>query len=221
MSLNQEEMIITQQEYSQMPPDLDLTQPIDPAKIDEVLNRYAQKHVIHKNGAIIFAGSGAGKSTYCRTYDTPNAEGKINFIDEDLVYRETGAHPCIPGTSPLKPMPWWTWGNEAIGLVEKRCDQVNKALVDKGLWAFTTSFTPKAECQPAAIVLLPWEEHKKRIIEKFNSEHFDGGAKPDESGFKLVLGHRAWTKKVAIENNIPVVDSIDKAVEIVKSLEND
>lgn len=218
MPIGQEEM--TQQTQSSSTEEIkkvDLL-PMDPAKVDEVLNEYAKKNITHKYGAIIFVGSGGGKSTFCRN-QSPDAEGKTDWIDEDLVYRLTNAHPCVPGTDPPKPEPWWTWGDEAINQVELRCDQVNKALVDKGLWAMTTSFTPKAECQPAAIILLPWEEHKKRIIEKFNSPHYDGGAKPDEAGFKLVLGHRAWTEKVAKENSIPVFDSIDKAVEFVQKRE--
>ncbi len=211
------EVPVDNQEHMDFQEKLDIKlKPLDPIKIDDVLDRYIQKHIIHKQGAIIFVGSGGGKSTFCRN-QIPNSDRKTDFIDEDLVYRETDAHPCEIGSSPLKPLPWWTWGGEKIDQIELRCDQVNKALVDKGLWALTTSFTQEAECQPDCIVLLPWEEHKKRIIEKYESGHYDGGAKPDEAGFQQVFNHRKWTEEVALENNIPIFDSIEKAVEFIKS----
>jgi len=198
-------------------------EPMDPAKIEEVLDRYEQDHVTHKKGAIIFTGSGVGKTTYSRNQQ-PNDGGKIDWVDMDPVYKEAGAPPCEehePGTpgSQIKPLPWWTWGDEAINEVEIRSDIVNKALVERGFWGLTTSFTPDAECQPTAIVLLPWDEHKRRIVQKWEQNSADGGAKPTEEGFKLVQGHRKWTEEVAKRNNIPVFEDIDKAVEYVRSLE--
>ena len=193
---------------------------MDMEKASEVIDKFVGEHKIkvHKKGAIVFVGSGGGKSTFCRN-QKPDENGKVDWIDEDLLYRLTNAHPCVPGSDPPKPEPWWTWGDEAIHKVELRCDEVNKALVDKGLWAFTTSFTPEAKCQPDAVVILPWEEQKKRITEKFNSPYYDGGAKPDEEGFRIASSHRDWTIRVAKENNLKVFDSIDGAVDYINSRE--
>ncbi len=200
-------------------PKLDL-ESLDIQKVHEVVDSYSEKHIRHKHGAIIFVGSGGGKSTTCRN-QIPNEEGKTDFVDADLVYRETGAHPCQPEVVPLRPLPWWDMGDQVIHEVEERCGIVNAAMIEQGLWALTTSFTPDDEYMPAAIVLLPWEEHKRRIIEKTQGEHYDGGAKATDEGFSLVLGHRKWAERVAKEKNIPIVDSIEAAINLVRSLETE
>lgn len=193
---------------------------LDPKKVERVVGEYAERHVRHKHGAIIFVGSGGGKSTTYRR-QTPGPEGKLDLVDADLVYRETGAHPTQPGVVPLRPLPWWEMGPEVIQEVERRCGMVNQSMIEHGLWALTTSFTPDDEYIPEniVVVMLPWEEHKKRIVEKFHSEHYDAGAQPTEEGFALVLSHRAWTEKVAKEKNIPMVASIKEAIELIRSRE--
>ncbi len=195
-------------------------EPLDTKKVEQIVAEYEKKHVKHERGAIIFVGSGGGKSTTCRN-QVPNAEGKTDFIDADFVYRETEAHPLQPGVFPLRPLPWWDMGEAIVEEVERRCGVVNQAMVDHGLWALTTSFDPEDKYVPTnlVIVLLPWEEHKKRIIEKFNSAHYDAGAQPTEEGFAVVLDHRKWTERVAREKKIPVVESIDAAIELVRSWE--
>lgn len=195
-------------------------EPMDPAKIEEVVNKYAEKHVQYKNGAIIFVGSGGGKSTICRE-QTQNSEGKTDLVDADLLYRETGAHPLQPGIFPLRPLPWWDMGDEVIHEVEKRCALVNEAMVKKGLWALTTSFTPEDPYVPSntVVVILPWEEHKRRMILKFRGQFYDGGAKATDEGFALVQSHRKWAEEVAKEKNIPIVDSIEGAINLVRSRE--
>lgn len=198
-------------------------EPLDPKEVERIVEEYARKYVRHKNGAIIFVGSGGGKSTTCRN-QTPNMEGKTDIVDADLVYRETGAHPLKPRSNPnepLRPLPWWDMGTEIIQEVERRCGIVNQLMIDHGLWALTTSFDPNDKYVPEkiVIVMLPWEEHKNRITEKFHSEHYDAGAQPTEQGFSVVLGHRQWTEKVAKEKNITVTDSIEAAIELVRSRE--
>jgi len=195
-------------------------EPMDPARVEEVVEEWAKKHVCHRLGAIIFVGSGGGKSTTVRGQE-PNSEGKTDLVDADLLYRETNAHPCQPKVEPKRPIPWWDMGNDVIHEVEQRCGLVNAAMVKRGFWALTTSFTPDDEYLPVAIVILPWEEHKKRIIEKAGGKYYDGGAKATDEGFKLVLDHRQWVEKVAKEKNIPVVDSIPAAIELVRSREAD
>src|SRR3989344_2830525 len=200
-------------------------EPLDPEKVEGVVEKYEEKHIKHKHGAVIFIGSGGGKSTVYRS-QVPNAEGKTDLIDADLVYRETEAHPLKPRSNPnepLRPLPWWDMGSKIIQEVEKRCGVVNQSMIDHGLWALTTSFDPDDKYVPEniAIVMLPWEEHKRRITEKFHSEHYDAGAQPTEEGFARVLSHREWTEKVAKEKNIPVVDSIDAAIELLHSREAD
>ena len=100
-------------------------------------------------------------------------------------------------------------GDEVINEVEKRCDMVNEALIKHGLWAMTTSFTPEASYVPKniVVVILPWEEHKKRIIEKSAGKNYDGGAKATEAGFDLVLNHRKWAQKVAKEKTLTPVEA--------------
>lgn len=191
---------------------------LDFQKIEAVLARLEKKHIRHTRGAVIFIGSGGGKSTTYR-HQTPNHEGKFDLVDADLVYRETGAHPCEPGVVPLRPIPWWDMGIEIIQEVEKRCGIVNQAMVEKGFWSLTTSFTPVDKYVPddIVVVLLPWAEHKKRIIEKSSGDYYDAGAKADEQGFALVKQHREWAKQIAEEKNIPIVKSIKEAVETVRS----
>ena len=94
-------------------------------------------------------------------------------------------------------------------------------MVEQGLWALTTSFDPDDAYVPndLVIVMLPWEEHKRRLIEKSRGEHYDAGAKATEEGFALVQKHREWTQKIAQEKNIPIVDSIDAAIDLVRSRE--
>ena len=193
---------------------------LDLNKVEEVVKKFEGKHIKHKHGAVIFVGSGGGKSTVCRN-QIPNTEGKTDLIDADLLYRETEAHPLQLGVFPLRPLPWWDMGIEVIKEVEKRCGIVNNAMVKHGLWTLTTSFDPDDSYIPdnIVIVILPWEEHKKRLIEKSGSVNYDAGAKADEEGFSLVKRHRDWAEKVAKEKNIPVVDSIEAAIELVRSKE--
>jgi hypothetical protein len=193
-------------------------EPLDLETVEKVISKYATRHVVHEHGAIIFVGTGGGKSTTCRN-QIPTDSGKTDFIDADLVYRETGAHPCKPGVTPLSPLPWWDMGDGAIHEVELRCGLVNASMIKHGLWALTTSFTPEDEYMPSAIVILPWDEQKRRIEEKSRGQFYDGGAKATEQGFSLALGHRKWAEKVAKEKNIPVVDSIDAAIDLVRSRE--
>lgn len=194
--------------------------PLDLEKVERVVSGFVDRHVRHKHGAVIFVGSGGGKSTTYRNQES-NAEGKTDLVDADLVYRETGAHPLQPDVHPPRPLPWWDMGPKVIAAVEKRCGVVNESMINHGLWALTTSFDPDDPYIPdkIVIVLLPWEEHKRRIIEKFHSEHYDAGAQPTEEGFTLVRRHRDWTEKVAKDKKIPVVDSINKAIDLVRSWE--
>lgn len=195
--------------------------PLDIEQVKRVVNEFARDYVRHDHGAVVFVGSGGGKSTTCRN-QVLNSDGKKDFLDADFVYRATEAHPLQPGVNPPLPLPWWDMGDEVCDEIDRRCGLVNEVMIDNGLWALTTSFAPEDKYIPESIiiVLLPWEEHKKRIIQKCNSEHYDAGAKATEEGFKLVQGHRAWAERIAKEKNILLVDSIDKAIEILKSREN-
>lgn len=193
-------------------------EPLDRKKVEEVVEEYAQKLVRHKKGALIFAGSGTGKSTTCRN-QISNNEDRVDLFDADLAYKATGAHPMIPGTN--RPFAWWEMSSEIVDMVEKRCAMVNEVMIEKGLWAMTTSFTEDdIYLDKVVIVMLPWEEQQKRILQKAKGEFYDGGAKPTEAGFSLALGHRRWAENVAKEKNIPVVDSIDAAVDLVRSRES-
>ncbi|MDO8503181.1 MAG: hypothetical protein Q7S60_00675 [bacterium] len=195
------------------------SEPLDPAKIEEVVNKYAEKHVQHKKGALIFAGSGSGKSTTVRG-QAPDSEGKTDLVDADFIYKELGAHPMKPGGK--DPEEWWHMSDEVIDLVEKRCAQINQVMIDKGLWALSTSFTPDDPYVPSdvVVVLLPWEEQQRRIIEKAKSDFYDGGAKATVAGFTTAKNHREWAERVAKEKNIPVVDSIEGALDLVRSRES-
>ena len=191
---------------------------MDRKKVEEIVDKFAEKLVRHKKGALIFAGSGAGKSTACRN-QIPNKEGKTDWLDADFIYKASGAHPMIPGTN--RPFPWWEMSDEIILEIEKRCAMVNEVIIEKGLWAMTTSFTPDDPyLNKVVIVMLPWEEQQRRILQKAKGEFYDGGAKPTEAGFSVALGHRRWAENVAKEKNIPVADSIDKAIDLVRSREN-
>lgn len=196
------------------------SEPLDPAKIEEVVNKFAEKHVQHKKGAIIFAGSGSGKSTTARN-QTPNSEGKTDLVDADFIYKKVGAHPMKMGTEKPEPEEWWHMDGEVVDIVEKRCAQINQAMIDKGLWALTTSFTPEDAYVPSDVVIamLPWEEHQRRILEKSKSDYYDGGAKATVAGFATAKWHRDWAENVAKEKNIPIVESINAAVDLLRSRE--
>jgi len=194
------------------------SEPLDPAKIEEVVNQFAEKHVQHQHGAMIFVGSGGGKSTTCRE-QAVNSDGKTDLVDADFVYRALGAPPLNPETGLA--LPWWDMGDEVILEVEKRCAMINEVMIKKGLWALTTSFIPEDSYVPnnIVIVILPWEEHKRRMITKSRGQHYDGGAKATDEGFALAQGHRKWAEEVARERNIPKVDSITAAIDLVRSRE--
>lgn len=195
------------------------SEPLDPARIEEVVAKYAKRYVQHKKGAIIFAGSGSGKSTTVRR-QVPSIEGKTDLVDADFIYKELGAHPMKPGGK--DPEEWWHMSDEVIDIVEKRCAQINQAMIDKGLWALSTSFTAEDPYVPSdvVVVLLSWKEQQGRIIEKAKSDFYDGGAKATVAGFTTAKKHREWAERVAKEKNIRVVDSIEGAVELVRSRES-
>lgn len=195
-------------------------EPLDPARIEEVVNKYAEKLIRHKKGAIIFSGSGSGKSTTIRE-QVPNGEGKTDLVDADFIYKELGAHPMKLGTEKPEPEEWWHMGDEVIDMVDKRCAQINQAMIDKGIWALTTSFTNDDSyvSSNVVVVMLPWEEHKRRIITKTRGDYYDGGAKATFRGFSAAEGHRKWAEDVSQKKNIPVVDSIDAAVDLIRSRE--
>lgn len=203
-------------------------EPLDPVKIEEVVDKFTQKHVQHKNGAIIFVGSGSGKSFAVRQ-QTPNSEGKTDLVDADFIYRETGAHPLLPTKpgEPLRTFPWWYMGDKVILEVEKRCAMVNEAMVRKGLWALTSSFDPEDSNAPSntVVALIPWEEHRRNIVEKFrgtkeHGRYYDGGVRATYPGLKIAQSHRAWALKVASEKNIPLFNSIKEAIDYIRSRES-
>lgn len=198
------------------------SEPLDPGKIEKVVNKFAEKHIQHKHGEIIFVGSGSGKSYTVRN-QTPNEQGKTDIVDADFLYRETGAHPLIPTKpgEPLRTFPWWFMEDEVIHEVEKRCALVNEAIVRKGLWALTSSFRPEDPYVPSNIVvaLIPWAEHRSNMVKKFKGGHYDGGVRATYDGFRIALGHRKWAEEVSNEKKIPLVSSIKEAIELVRSRE--
>ena len=199
------------------------SEPMDSERIEEVANRFAEKHVQHRRGEIIFVGSGSGKSFTVRE-QTPNSQGKTDLVDADFLYRETGAHPLLPTKpgEPLRTFPWWFMGDEVIREVEKRCALVNEAMIRKGLWALTSSFRPEDSYVPSniVVVMIPWEEHSGNMVTKFRDKHYDGGVRATSEGFRIAQGHRKWALDVATEKHIPIVSSIDAAVDFVRSREN-
>lgn len=198
------------------------SEPLDPARIEEIVNKFAERHVQHKHGEIIFVGSGSGKSFTVRE-QIPNSQGKTDLVDADFLYRETGAHPLLPTKpgEPLRTFPWWFMGDEVIHEVEKRCALVNEAMVKKGLWALTSSFRPEDSYVPSNIVvaLIPWEEHSKNMVTKFRGKHYDGGVRATSDGFRIAQGHRKWALDVATEKHIPLFSSIKAAIDFVRSRE--
>lgn len=198
-------------------------EPLDPKYVREVVSQFAERHRKHKNGQIIFVGSGSGKSFTVRE-QTPDSEGKTDFVDADFLYRATKAHPLLPTKpgEPLRTFPWWYMGGEVIGEVEKRCGMVNEEMVRQGLWAFTSSFDPEDSYVPTNMVavVIPWEEHSRNMVAKKRGEHYDGGVRATYDGFRIARSHREWTKEAAEKYNIAVVDSIKGAVDLVRSRES-
>jgi len=201
-------------------------EPLIRKEVEEVVDRFLENHIQHNYGQIIFVGSGSGKSFTVRNQN-PGPDGKTDLVDADFVYRETGAHPLLDtdDDEPLRTFPWWYMGDDVILEVEKRCALVNQVMIEKGLWALTSSFDPEDPylLTNHIIVELPWQEHLKNIHRKFSGDSkdfYDGGVRVTYDGLRIAKSHRKFVRDLIDKKGIEVVSSIPEAINVLKEREN-
>lgn len=235
-STTPEEILEKEQKYFRLPESERLTseqmleklrnEPLDLEYVKEVVEKYAEseRKRKHKNGQIIFAYSGTGKSFTVRG-EEPDGEGITDLVDADFLYRLTGAHPLLPTKpgDPLRTHPFWYMNDEVIQEVEKRCGQVNEAMVEAGLWALTSSFDPEDSYVPSNLIaaLIPPTELERNIYTKFDRVFYDGGVRATHDGYAISESHRKYIEQLTRKKDITVVDSIDKAVELARTREKE
>lgn len=153
-----------------------------------VYEELAQTYKTHKVGYYILAPSGAGKTHFV------SSQKEKHWLDGDLLWMLTNAHPAGA---------WWLQGIDAIQEIARRSDVITEQAKKLGFWVVGAD---KDTITPDAIVLPPWEVHKKYITTR-EQENYDGGA--TSADFEQVLGHRRWIEKSCA--SVPKFDSVAQA----------
>lgn len=159
---------------------------------EEFFAGLSNKYKKHSKGFFILAPSGSGKTYFC------THQKESHWIDGDDLWISSGAHPDTD---------WWTQGLEVINYVDKRSDIVTMEAVRQGFWVMGAS---NYWLKPDAIVIPEWEDHKKKIANRF-SNNYDGGATPEDHD--QVLGHIEVIRKWHTDFNVPQFQSIQQAVD--------
>lgn len=163
-----------------------------------VYEKLAKNYITHKKGFFILAPSGAGK-----TYFVNNQTDK-HWVDGDKLWEATGAHPDVA---------WWTMDPDVINEVDQRSDIITVQAKKLGFWIMGAS---NFWLKPDAIVIPPWDTHKKYIKHREETA-YDGGALTKD--LKQVQSHRKVILKWA-EQGVPKFKSIPEADDYFKSLIN-
>jgi hypothetical protein len=152
--------------------------------------KFAAKYKRHKKGLFILAPSGAGKTHFCTRQAEPH------WIDGDDLWFGAGAHPKGP---------WWNEPIATINKIDMRCDILTHEAMENGFWIMGAS---NYWLTPNAIVIPPWETHKKFIAHR-EANNYDGGATTED--FDQVRGHITWMRTLE-QKGVPVFESIEQAV---------
>jgi hypothetical protein len=157
----------------------------------EFFGNLANKYRAHSKGLFILAPSGSGKTHYIK------AQKSNDWIDGDDIWVSAGAQPKSS---------WWLWDLEDIYKVERKCDVITEEARDMGFWILGSA---DYSLRPDAVVIPPWDIHRKYI--KLREEnHYDGGATSDD--YAQVINHRkfinSWAKK-----GVPKFECVEDAVE--------
>lgn len=166
-------------------------------KNTEIYKEFLDETIQHTRGFFILAPSGSGKTHFIKR------QLEKNWIDGDKLWETTRAHPDAP---------WWTMSRDIIREVDARSDVVTQEAKRLGMWIMGAS---NNWLSPDAIVLLPWETNVA-YIKKREVENYDGGLKSHQLE-QLELHHKD-IKEMAKSRNIPVFDSVEKAVNHLQDL---
>lgn len=157
-------------------------------------NELAKEYKTHKVGYYILAPSGAGKTHFV------SSQEEKHWIDGDLLWASTNAHP--DGA-------WWLEGIDTIQEIARRSDIITEQAKKLGFWIIGAD---KETIVPDAIVIPPWDVHKKYIATR-EHENYDGGA--TSADFEQVLGHRKWIEENCV--GIPRFESVKEAADYLAS----
>lgn len=174
---------------------LDLGTPLVFRDGSDVYREFAQRYITHTKGFFILAPSGSGKTYFI------NRQTEPHWIDGDALWEATGAHP--KGA-------WWLEPINVINDIDAKSDVITVEAKKLGFWVMGAS---NSWLKPDAIVLPPWNTHKKYIKTR-ERENYDGGATSDR--FFQVLGHRKWIAKW-IKKGVPKYKSVQEAVDYLTS----
>lgn len=154
----------------------------------KVYEELAEVYKTHQVGYYILAPSGAGKTHFV------NSQKEKHWMDGDLLWVAAKAHPA--GS-------WWLEDIDTIQKIARRSDVITEQAKKLGFWIVGAD---KGTIVPDAIVIPPWDVHKKSIV---NREHnnYDGGAA--SADFEQVLGHRRWIEESCA--TVPKFESVEEA----------
>lgn len=160
----------------------------------KVYNELAKVYKTHSVGYYILAPSGAGKTHFV------NSQEEKHWIDGDLLWMSANAHP--DGT-------WWLEGIDKIQEIARRSDVITEQAKQLGFWVIGAD---KDTIVPDAIVIPPWDIHKKYIAAR-EKRNYDGGA--TSADFGQVLGHRKWIEESCA--GVPKFESVKEAADYLRS----
>jgi hypothetical protein len=154
----------------------------------EVYDKLAKKYITHKTGYYILAPSGSGKTYFV------NSQTEKHWLDGDELWMAAKAHPN--GV-------WWLDSIDKIQEIARRSDIITEQAKKLGFWIIGAD---KDNLVPDAIVIPPWEVHKKYITTREHGS-YDGGA--TSTDFEQVLGHRKWIEETCAD--VPKFESVAEA----------
>ena len=154
----------------------------------EVYKKFSANCILHKIGYFIMAPSGSGKTYYI------DRQMEKHWIDGDSLWEATNAHPSGE---------WWL-NVDSIDEIDQRSDVITTQAKKLGFWIIGAS---NNWMQPDAIVIPPWEVHKKYILNR-EKNNYDGGATSDR--LSQVQGHIKWIKQWALKG-VPEFKSMEEA----------
>jgi len=155
-----------------------------------VYKELSEKYVKHKVGFFILAPSGAGKTHFIKN------QKEQHWIDGDEVWMMARAHPDGQ---------WWLEDISVIDEIDQRSDVITVEAKKLGFWIMGAS---NYWLKPDAVVIPDWENHKKFIATRENT-NYDGGATSED--LKRVEKSRNWMSRWEKEG-VTIFKSIEDAV---------
>jgi hypothetical protein len=137
---------------------MDVNTPLIFTNGTDFYNNLSKNSIRHKKGLFILAPSGSGKTFYI-------TRQKVNdWIDGDTLWSTANADLTND-----------EWENDMNIVMEtnNRCDIITEQAKKQGFWVMGSS---NNWLRPDAIVLPPWNIHKKYVTNR-ESNDYDGGAK--------------------------------------------